>query len=143
MLNYPLLCSCSKNLSSFWLLKQQWTIDEISIFSKIFHILSRLKLFFLDYKYVILCCRSFVPLFFRNPSIICTTICFRIPSHYLCQKINVKNCTNFHTKFDLIFISPNPPLLITIFTSQHAEVDLLPIYHFLNIFQENEISRFL
>jgi hypothetical protein len=50
------------------------------------------------------------------------------------QKINVKNCTNFHTKFDLILISPNPPLLITIFTSQHAEVDVLPIYNFLNIF---------
>jgi hypothetical protein len=34
MLNYSLPCSCSKNLSSFWLkLKQQWTIEEISIFS--------------------------------------------------------------------------------------------------------------
>jgi hypothetical protein len=32
MLNY-LLCSCSKHLSSFWhKLKQQWTIEEISIF---------------------------------------------------------------------------------------------------------------
>jgi hypothetical protein len=32
MLNYSLPCSCSKNLSSFWLiLKQQWTIEEISI----------------------------------------------------------------------------------------------------------------
>jgi hypothetical protein len=116
-----------------------------------FHILSRLKLFFLDYK---LCLYTFLirwylfaqkigyfvlqiicaTIFFRNPSIICITICIRIPSHHLCQKINVKNCTNFHTKFDLILISPNPPLLITIFTSQHAEVDVLPIYNFLNIF---------
>ena len=53
-------------------------------------------------------------------------------------EINVKNCTNFHTKFDLILISPNPPLLITIFISQQAEVDLLPIYNFLNIFFQRE-----
>jgi hypothetical protein len=34
MLNYSLPCSCSWNLSSFWvILKQQWTIEEISIFS--------------------------------------------------------------------------------------------------------------
>ena len=34
MLNYSLPCSCSSNLSSFWLiLKQQWKIEEISIFS--------------------------------------------------------------------------------------------------------------
>ena len=37
MLNYSLPCSCSYNLSSFWLiLKQQWTI-EISIFSNSSH----------------------------------------------------------------------------------------------------------
>ena len=34
MLNCSLPCSCSQNLRSFWLiLKQQWTIKEISIFS--------------------------------------------------------------------------------------------------------------
>ena len=38
MLNYSVLCSCSKNLSSFWLLKQQWTIEEISIFSNSSHL---------------------------------------------------------------------------------------------------------
>jgi hypothetical protein len=39
MLNYSLPCSCSLNLSSFWLiLKQQWTIDEISIFSNSSHL---------------------------------------------------------------------------------------------------------
>jgi hypothetical protein len=39
MLNYSLPCSCSKNLSSFWLiLKQQWTIEEISIFSNSSHL---------------------------------------------------------------------------------------------------------
>ena len=33
MLNYSLPCSCSSNLISFWLiLKQQWTIEKISIF---------------------------------------------------------------------------------------------------------------
>ena len=38
MLNYSLTCSCSYNLSSFWLLlKQQWTIEEISIFSNSGH----------------------------------------------------------------------------------------------------------
>jgi hypothetical protein len=32
-------CSCSLNLSSFWLiLKQQWTIEEISIFSNSSHL---------------------------------------------------------------------------------------------------------
>ena len=39
MLNYSLPCSCSLNLSSFWLiLKQQWTIEEISIFSNSGHL---------------------------------------------------------------------------------------------------------
>ena len=39
MLNYSFPCSCSKNLSSFWLvLKQQWTIEEISIFSNSSHL---------------------------------------------------------------------------------------------------------
>jgi hypothetical protein len=39
MLNYSLLCSCSKNLSSFWLkLKQQWKIEDISIFSNSSHL---------------------------------------------------------------------------------------------------------
>jgi hypothetical protein len=39
MLIYSLLCSCSNNLSSFWLiLKQQWTIEEISIFSNSSHL---------------------------------------------------------------------------------------------------------
>ena len=39
MLNYSLPCSCSSNLSSFWLiLKQQWTIAEISIFSNSSHL---------------------------------------------------------------------------------------------------------
>ena len=39
MLNYSLPCSCSSNLSSFWLiLKQQWTIEEISIFSNSSHL---------------------------------------------------------------------------------------------------------
>ena len=39
MLNYYLLCSCSKKLSSFWLkLKQQWTIEELSIFSNSSHL---------------------------------------------------------------------------------------------------------
>jgi hypothetical protein len=39
MLNYSLPCSCSSNLSSFWLtLKQQWTIEEISIFSNSRHL---------------------------------------------------------------------------------------------------------
>jgi predicted transposase YbfD/YdcC len=33
MLNYSFPCSCSKNLSSFrFIIKQQWTIEEISIF---------------------------------------------------------------------------------------------------------------
>jgi hypothetical protein len=39
MLNYSLPCSCSWNLSWFWLiLKQQWTIEEISIFSNSSHL---------------------------------------------------------------------------------------------------------
>ena len=39
MLNYSLPCSCSYNLNSFWLiLKQQWTIEEISIFSNSSHL---------------------------------------------------------------------------------------------------------
>jgi hypothetical protein len=45
MLNYSLPCSCSYNLSSFWLiLKQQWTIEEISIFSKSSHLQWRVGL---------------------------------------------------------------------------------------------------
>ena len=39
MLNYSLPCSCKSNLSSFWLiLKQQWTIEEIFIFSNSSHL---------------------------------------------------------------------------------------------------------
>jgi hypothetical protein len=39
MLNYSLPCKCSSNLSSFWfILKQQWTIEEISIFSNSSHL---------------------------------------------------------------------------------------------------------
>jgi hypothetical protein len=39
MLNYSLPCSCSSNFSSFWfILKQQWTIEEISIFSNSSHL---------------------------------------------------------------------------------------------------------
>ena len=39
MLNYSLPCSCSYILSSFWfVLKQQWIIAEISIFSNINHL---------------------------------------------------------------------------------------------------------
>jgi hypothetical protein len=45
MLNYSLVCSCSKKLSSFWLeLKQQWTIEEISIFSNSSHLEWRAEL---------------------------------------------------------------------------------------------------
>jgi hypothetical protein len=45
MLNYSLLCSCSKNLSSFWLkLKQQWKIEDISIFSNSSHLEWRAEL---------------------------------------------------------------------------------------------------
>ena len=41
ILNY-LLCSCGKNLSSFWhKLKQQWTIEEISIFCNSSHLEQR------------------------------------------------------------------------------------------------------
>jgi len=39
MLIYSFLCSCSKNLSSFrFIIKQQWTIEEISIFSNSSHL---------------------------------------------------------------------------------------------------------
>jgi hypothetical protein len=39
MLNYSLPCSCSENLSSFWFIQnQQWTIEEISIFSNSSHL---------------------------------------------------------------------------------------------------------
>jgi hypothetical protein len=39
MLNYSLQCSCSKILSSFrFIIKQQWTIEEISIFSNSSHL---------------------------------------------------------------------------------------------------------
>ena len=39
MLNYSLLCNCSRKLSSLWLkLKQQWTFEEIFIFSNISHL---------------------------------------------------------------------------------------------------------
>jgi hypothetical protein len=38
MLIYSLSCSCSYNLSSFWfIIKQQWTTEEISIFSNSSH----------------------------------------------------------------------------------------------------------
>ena len=39
MLNYSFPCSCSKNLSSFrFIIKQQWTIEEISIFGNNSHL---------------------------------------------------------------------------------------------------------
>jgi hypothetical protein len=39
MLHYSFPCSCSKNLSSFrFIIKQQWTIEEISIFSNSSHL---------------------------------------------------------------------------------------------------------
>ena len=39
MLNYSFPCSCSKNLSSFrFIIKQQWTTDQISIFSNSSHL---------------------------------------------------------------------------------------------------------
>ena len=45
MLNYSLPCSCSYNLSSFWLIiKQQWTIEEIYIFSYSSHLEWRAEL---------------------------------------------------------------------------------------------------
>jgi hypothetical protein len=45
MLIYSLLCSCRNNVSSFWLkLKQQWTIEEISIFSNSSHLEWRAEL---------------------------------------------------------------------------------------------------
>ena len=38
-LNYSFPCSCSKNLSSFRsIIKQQWTIEEMSIFSNSSHL---------------------------------------------------------------------------------------------------------
>jgi hypothetical protein len=41
MLNYSLPCSCSKNLSSFWLtLKQQWTIKISSPLFSIFSLVA-------------------------------------------------------------------------------------------------------
>jgi hypothetical protein len=39
MSNYSLPCSCNKKLSSFrFMIKQQWTIEEISIFSNSSHL---------------------------------------------------------------------------------------------------------
>ena len=39
MLNYSFPCSCSKNLSSFrFKIKQQWTIEELSIFNNSSHL---------------------------------------------------------------------------------------------------------
>ena len=39
MLNYSFPCSCSKNLSSCrFIIKQQWTIEEMSIFSNSSHL---------------------------------------------------------------------------------------------------------
>ena len=39
VLIYSLSCSCSQNLSSFWfILKQQWTIEDISIVSNSIHL---------------------------------------------------------------------------------------------------------
>ena len=45
MLIYSLSCSCSYSLSSFsFIIKQQWTIEEISIFSKSSHLEWRAEL---------------------------------------------------------------------------------------------------
>ena len=45
MLIYSLSCSCSQNLSSFWfIIKQQWTIEEISILSNSSHLEWRAEL---------------------------------------------------------------------------------------------------
>ena len=45
MLNYSLLCSCSYNLTSFWfIINQQWTIEEIKIFSNSSHLEWRVQL---------------------------------------------------------------------------------------------------
>jgi hypothetical protein len=45
MLNYSFPCRCSKNLSSFrFIIKQQWTIKEISIFSNSSHLERRVGL---------------------------------------------------------------------------------------------------
>jgi len=39
MLNYSLPCNAVKSLSPFWfIIKQQWTIEEIYIFSNISHL---------------------------------------------------------------------------------------------------------
>ena len=39
MLNYSLPCSCSQHLGTFWfILKQQWTIKDIYIFSNSSHL---------------------------------------------------------------------------------------------------------
>jgi hypothetical protein len=45
MLNYSFPCSCSNNLSSYrFIIKQQWTIEEISIFSNSSHLEWRVEL---------------------------------------------------------------------------------------------------
>jgi hypothetical protein len=45
MLNYSFACSCSKNLSSFrFIIKQQWTIEEMYIFSNSSHLKWRVDL---------------------------------------------------------------------------------------------------
>jgi hypothetical protein len=45
MLNYSFPCSCKKNLKSFrFIIKQQWTIEEISIFSNSSHLEWRVEL---------------------------------------------------------------------------------------------------
>jgi hypothetical protein len=45
MLNYSFPCSCSKNLRLFrFIIKQQWTIEEISIFSNSSHLEWRAEL---------------------------------------------------------------------------------------------------
>jgi hypothetical protein len=46
MLNYSLPCSCSSNLSSFWLiLKQQWTIVSSGLLSAVIYRLCKLGIF--------------------------------------------------------------------------------------------------
>jgi hypothetical protein len=45
MLNYSFPCSCSNNLSSFrFIIKQQWAIEEISVFSNSSHLEWRAEL---------------------------------------------------------------------------------------------------
>jgi hypothetical protein len=45
MLIYSFSCRCSYNLSSFWfIIKQQWTIEDISIFSNSSHLEWRVEL---------------------------------------------------------------------------------------------------